>query len=767
MASSANDDKVTGCLLQLIQNYVSSSKSIHEKDASNRAAALYNYSMRILSSRLSENSLKLENANAVADDLLYSFAARESSTQESIDQVSNLLSKLCASNALRNKGAVICFLKQLIDAGNRKHAKFVPSMVNTPSPTITLTPSTLKSTPAVSASTTLLKSQDSEELLWIRDLTFVFQGANSALVHYNQTTQMYTIAEEHSANLTPPQRELILRLAELGTLYKPVGQFVSRQLSLTNSGTLGHVAQAFVAAVQDCLSGYFRGVAALEGRLKSGGGLTLKKVWLWAQDPIQKMRMLHVLVKLSHGQRGGALVSMIHTYTNHGDPFVCQFNEKLLETLSKPYFRILSGWLSHGELNDPHEEAFIEEDSSQGPETLWKSRYGVRSSMMASFINKTTAKKMFLIGKNLNFAKICCKDDHEWLRSHMEWTVPKLSTLTYQSESLQLESLIEEIYVETSRHVLDLLYDRYELQAHFDALYRFFLLQQGDFVHYLMENLCAELDKPAESIYRHDLMSVLDSAIPATNAQYALPDSLKRLDLRLLESKNGDSGWNAFTLDYHVDSPLDTIFSSQVLQQYFKLFHYLWRIKRVEHAVITAWSVYQKLYSKCGLLSQQALAGFVQMVHFIKQLQTFMQYEVLESSWHEFVASIGKRNGDIDSLISAHNKYLNAVTSKAILASTAQPNALSGQLFQLFNLILEFTSAQTDALSTLSSLSNQSYGSTKTQRHNVTDSVQHLEKLSRDFQSSFQQFVQNLSQLNELHLKSLYLSLNYNQFFDN
>lgn len=44
-----------------------------------------------------------------------------------------------------------------------------------------------------------------------------------------------------------------------------------------------------------------------------------------------------------------------------------------------------------------------------------------------------------------------------------------------------------------------------------------------------------DLVRPAHSLYMHNLTGLLEAAIRATNAQFDDPESLKRLDCRLLE----------------------------------------------------------------------------------------------------------------------------------------------------------------------------------------------------------------------------------------
>lgn len=97
-----------------------------------------------------------------------------------------------------------------------------------------------------------------------------------------------------------------------------------------------------------------------------------------------------------------------------------------------------------------------------------------------------------------------------------------------------------------------------------------------------------ELSKPATEIYPHTLSSILDSAVRVTNAQFENPDTLQRLDVRLMEVSQGDVGWDVFTLLYHIDGPIGTVFEP-TLDAYRTLFGALWKSKRMEYSLSCMW----------------------------------------------------------------------------------------------------------------------------------------------------------------------------------
>ena len=48
------------------------------------------------------------------------------------------------------------------------------------------------------------------------------------------------------------------------------------------------------------------------------GTLTLRRLMVWAQDPLERMRLMAVLTDSVGGLRGGALASAVHAHVRHG-----------------------------------------------------------------------------------------------------------------------------------------------------------------------------------------------------------------------------------------------------------------------------------------------------------------------------------------------------------------------------------------------------------------------------------------------------------------
>lgn len=91
----------------------------------------------------------------------------------------------------------------------------------------------------------------------------------------------------------------------------------------------------------------------------------------------------------------------------------------------------------------------------------------------------------------------------------------------------------------------------------------------------------------------------METAVRGSNTQYEDADILRRLDAKILESHPGDTGWDTFSLDYHIDSPVSTVLDNQCMENYKIVFNHLWKLKRIEVNLGISWRRCEK---SCGVL---------------------------------------------------------------------------------------------------------------------------------------------------------------------
>jgi gamma-tubulin complex component 3 len=123
--------------------------------------------------------------------------------------------------------------------------------------------------------------------------------------------------------------------------------------------------------------------------------------------------------------KGGALIDRVHSFTAHGDPYVRSFAHKLLAQITKPWYEMLKTWICEGQLRDPFQEFFVREStvpesktkytghtsSADAKTSVWEGRYTLENNLVPGFVGEQVAKKVFLIGKSLNFIRGDCGEE--------------------------------------------------------------------------------------------------------------------------------------------------------------------------------------------------------------------------------------------------------------------------------------------------------------------------------------------------------------------
>ncbi|EEH44328.2 uncharacterized protein PADG_00617 [Paracoccidioides brasiliensis Pb18] len=553
----------------------------------------------------------------------------------------------------------------------------------------------------------------STESVLLRDLPFTLQGISSTHMKFTSPTTLML-----PQTLPVPLVSILHTLAEPCLLYRGLSSFVEESEG-------GLVKQSVRAAIGNELRSYLGLVATLEGEIRtslstgsdgsaestgpSKAGVTLKRCVVWMREATMALRLMSLMVEESKGKKGGQLITMIHEFSSsHGDPFVGAFAERLLVHVTRPFYGMLRQWIYDGELSDPYREFFVVEpearpsaDPRRTATSVWDDKYKLEDDLVPTIMTQEFAKKVFLIGKSLNFIRYGC-GDAAWVAAYSRDASKELR----YGDTATLETSIDEAYKTTMARLIYLMDSKFKLFDHLRALKKYLLLGQGDFIALLMESLASNLDRPANSQYRHTLTAQLEHAIRSSNAQYDSPDVLRRLDARMLELSHGEIGWDCFTLEYKIDAPVDVVITPWGSTQYLKVFNFLWRVKRVEFALGSIWrrcltgarGVLGSVEDKVGQDWKRARCVISEMNHFICQLQYYILFEVIEASWDQLQVAISKPGCTLDDLVEAHTKYLNSITHKGLLGSSSSNNSnkedsFLSQLHQILKIMLAYKDA--------------------------------------------------------------------------
>ena len=397
------------------------------------------------------------------------------------------------------------------------------------------------------------------------------------------------------------------------------------------------------------------------------------------------------------------MAGAIHLHAQHGDPLVRGIMARLLRKVCSPLFEMVRRWVLEGELDDLYQEFFVIGQPVKA-EALWREGYQLQGNMLPTFIPESLAQSILRTGKSINFLRVCC-EDNGWEEAASEavaaaGTSGDRGGLGY-GETEALEVMVMEAARRIDRHLIKIMYERYKFREHCLAIKRYLLLGQGDFIQYLMDLVGPDLSQPANTVSSFKLSGLLESAIRASNAQYDDGDVLDRLRVKMMPYNDGDRGWDVFSLEYILRDPLNTIFTEVVISNYLRIFNFLWRLKRVEHALSATWQTMKpncslaRLYTPSGHGEKSHMVAVLrrcqtlrnEMNHFVTNLQYYIMFEVLEYSWAKFLEEMEDAQ-DLDDLIKAHENYLVSILEKALLGERSK--LLCKTLFSLFDLILRF-----------------------------------------------------------------------------
>lgn len=519
----------------------------------------------------------------------------------------------------------------------------------------------------------------------IKDIVFSFQGIDGKILRKEPSTGGFVI--DSRLSLSRSQKAIVQRLAELGFLHNQIKNHCD------SDKQIGVIGQSLVAALRDELTVYYQHIAILQSSIESDG-LTLRRLLCWVSEPQFRLQWLANLALECQDKKGGALISTVYSFLQHGAPLVQTIVRRILKDLCTPLLRMLTRWLLDGYIDDPCGEFFIEARPVHKEERLWHDKYHVRSSMLPVFISDDQAKKILVTGKSINFIREVCQDlSNMPSRNVMQRTLENIDpeALFTTELSVELHNIIDSAYHDTSDKVLNIMRGQNRLIEHMQAFRRYLLLGQGDFIRHLLELLAPELSKPATEIYPHTLSSILDSAVRVTNAQFENPDTLQRLDVRLMEVSQGDVGWDVFTLLYHIDGPIGTVFEP-TLDAYRTLFGALWKSKRMEYSLSCMWKrqiisarIFRRIKEVSPVMQNMRIITS-EMVHFIRQTQYYFLFEVLECSWADMLNRVNLAES-LDDVIKAHNIFLQSVQRGVLVDPSSQE--LYTHLCTIYNTILK------------------------------------------------------------------------------
>ncbi|CAG9763342.1 unnamed protein product [Ceutorhynchus assimilis] len=731
--------------------------------------------------------LKYNPSNLEQFDLLYSSLAQSDIIQNRVALLSFFynLTESCSLGPLSKiPSQESISVKQIFHKRLTSSTATASSVLRASSQATTISWSHNDITPSSKSSIASHSSITEHELL--EDVFYSLQGIDGKFLRKEPGGLGYTLEPRALKSISAVQRTLVDRITGMSFLHNQLKQYCTENEKQIN----GAICQAFIATLQSELTEYYKTIGILRA---NSSNMTLRRVLVALQEPRIRFEWLAYIAEQCNNKKGGALITAVHGFLQHGSKSAMAVSEQMLKAVCKPLYRMLARWLLDGEINDPCNEFLIEVKHGIPAARLWDSKYEVRKAMVPSFISMEQAKIILAAGKSINFLTHICEDTGELPGReilHKLFNNTSTEALFKPEQSIEFHSTLEGIYKETSFRVLDLLRNKFKLYEHLQSLRRYLLLGQGDFIRHLLELLTPELNKSASEIHYHTLSAILESAISNTNAQFEDEDTLKRLNISFMKHSIGDKGWDIFSLVYIVDGPIGTIFQS-TLPIYQSLFGALWKAKRTEYVLANIRSQQlsmRKEFRKIRELKAVMHGNHIltsKMIHFLHQTQYYFLFEVLECSWDEMLHRVDKAEC-LDNIITAHLSFLASVKKGVLLDESSRQ--LFSFLISVYNFVITLEAHQ-QTIYKAASQENQSYLDYRAKAENtmafklttkdeeeakirVAKFRQFLKSMKLEVSTTAQafedivtQFLKLLASSSNIKLQLLSVRLNFNNFY--
>ena len=635
----------------------------------------------------------------------------------------------------------------------------------------------------------------------INDLIYVFEGINSKYISYDERKDAFILNK-----LMPWSEEIyniVNSLSELGWLYKKIKSYLD--LFKKGKETKSQFIQSFIYAVQKELDEYFKFISfckKMNNSNKRGNKLNLKKLFLWTIEPKEKLKWIATCCETTFNLKGAAVFSQIYSLNNYLGQN--SYLKNILNEVSKPFLTFVTNWIKYGELEDPYKEFFVEIIDGISDDDIWNLKYQLIAKNVPNFMKREKIIKIFEVGKCIHFMRNYCNEkfnlsnlkdnlnilinDNNKNLSNTKENKIELDSLNncyefinYLFDNSDTETVLDKsllnlvnenidlIHKLINEEIVKLIFNKFKFNSNLESINKYLLLGQGDMMQTLIESLFEELDKPANTILKHNLESCLENAIKASNSDIKDPENIKKLNVILLNASQGDIGWDIFCLEYNVQLPLKVIFSSKLLKDYLKIFLFFWKIKRIKYGQINhLWKKIKNINynsnknnTSTKKLIRTSIIFNQEIVHFITNLHNYFSLEVLETQFKKLKLDLSEVK-DLDELIKKHKIFVENVKKQCLLDDDNKIIII--KISEIFDIILKFKKVF-DVLYSFTYEINYENKYNFTRIKNIEEYVKQIDNLYSEYKNKIIEFIQILELLGKNNIKYLAMKLDYNYYY--
>ncbi|XP_062058626.1 gamma-tubulin complex component 6 [Lepus europaeus] len=250
-----------------------------------------------------------------------------------------------------------------------------------------------------------------------------------------------------------------------------------------------------------------------------------------------------------------------------------------------------------------------------------------------------------------------------------------------------------------NKAAVDYFFVELHLDAHFEALRHFLLMEDGEFAQSLSDLLFEKLgagQTPGELLSPLFLNTVLSKALQCSlhgDSPLAANLSFALKHLPEAFAPNAPDVLSCLELRYKVDWPLNIVITESCLSKYGAIFSFLlqlklmmWTLKDIcFHLKRTA----LLSHTACSVQFRQLQLFKHEMQHFVKVTQGYIANQILHVTWCEFRARLAEV-GNLEEIQRAHAEYLHKAVFRGLLTEKAAP--VMNIIHSVFSLVRKFRS---------------------------------------------------------------------------
>lgn len=461
------------------------------------------------------------------------------------------------------------------------------------------------------------------------------------------------------------ERDALYLCGEAGCMYQTIQRTVCEYEEGETNRRSNKISRAFAAAVTAELHDYSTFLTTIQPR-------SLRHVVAVTAPHVRKLKDLLLITNTR--LNGPDLLSWLYRLqqTNDEHTQLHAMVTRIQRATSRPWYDSLSAWVVGGMLDDPN--FFITAIPNIRIRDMWNAGHTMDRSKVPDGLLSSNGKVdlCYQVGRGVHYIRRVLFD--------VSWQPP-----TFDVNS---DSSLQEVAKSVHAHVLDTLETQHNMQVHLHALKQFLLLGQGDFYAMLLDGIHAT----EGTVYKHTLAVLVDTALQGIigladecceRLHVAVNDHLDpnhpayfAVGSSSTTAKTG-SIWDIFQLNYTLPDPLFAIINQNAVEMYQRMFRTLWNIRKVEHHLSVLWqqnSVLQRAlhvnaqhlnvtvhinsnYAQAISLLRQVSMVRQSMMHFVVNLQSYLQMDVLEVGWKRLLRKIEEAE-TLEAITAAHDSYL-------------------------------------------------------------------------------------------------------------